>query len=152
MIKKIILWIFFILYIALLIYLTLFSKYYGRNIISREWNKEVFDNYIHNSLNLIPFKTISKYIIPIKNVLSRGFRVNILGNLIAFMPFAFFLPKLFKRQNNLKVFTITMILIVLVIELLQFLTLAGCCDIDDLILNVLGAVIMFQEGFHQTFE
>ena len=66
-----------------------------------------------------------------------------MGNIIACMPFAFFLPLLFKKQNNLKVFTLTMILIVLIIELLQFITLSGSFDIDDLILNVLGAVILF---------
>ena len=36
-----------------------------------------------------------------------------------------------------------MICIVVGIELLQFITISGCCDIDDVILNVLGSLIMF---------
>jgi len=36
-----------------------------------------------------------------------------------------------------------MIIIVVVIELLQFVTMSGACDIDDLILNVLGASIIY---------
>lgn len=31
----------------------------------------------------------------------------------------------------------------IIIELLQFVTLSGVCDIDDVILNVAGACIMF---------
>ena len=36
-----------------------------------------------------------------------------------------------------------MIIVVLLIEGLQFLTLSGSCDIDDLILNVFGACILY---------
>lgn len=59
------------------------------------------------------------------------------------MPFAFFLPILFEKQKKLKNFLLTMICIVVGIELLQFITISGCCDIDDVILNVLGSLIMF---------
>ena len=142
---KINLWIFFILYVMLFVNLTLFSGFYGRNGFTIvKWNKEILDNYLHNSLNVIPFKTILGNIFPLSNILSRVVIVNILGNLIACMPFGFFLPLLFKRQNNLRTFIITMVIIVLIIELLQFITLSGSCDIDDLILNVLGAVMMFE--------
>lgn len=141
---KINLWIFFILYVLLFITLTLFSGFYGRNGFTLvKWNKELFNNYIHNSLNLIPFKTIMEYIMPPNILLSRIVIVNVLGNIFACMPFGFFLPLLFKKQNDFIVFTITMIVIVLIIELLQFATLSGSCDIDDFILNVLGAVIMY---------
>ena len=40
-------------------------------------------------------------------------------------------------------FFITMIIVVLLIEGLQFVTLSGSCDIDDLILNVFGALILY---------
>ena len=36
-----------------------------------------------------------------------------------------------------------MIFIVVLIEILQFVTMSGSCDIDDLILNVLGASIVY---------
>ena len=60
------------------------------------------------------------------------------------MPFAFFLPLLFKKQNNFKTFLLTMICIVTGIELLQFITMSGSCDIDDVILNVSGSLIMYE--------
>ena len=71
------------------------------------------------------------------------FIYNILGNAVALMPFAFFLPILLKKQKKFKNFLVTMICIVIGIELLQFITMSGCCDIDDVILNVVGAVVMF---------
>lgn len=142
---KINLWIFFILYLLLFITLTLFDQFWGRNGFTIvNWNKELFNNYISNSLNIIPFKTIIEYIKAFDSLLdTRAVMTNLLGNIIACMPFAFFLPLLFKKQNNIKRFTITMIVIVLLIELLQFVTLSGSCDIDDIILNVSGALIMY---------
>lgn len=142
---KINLWIFFILYLLLFITLTLFDQFWGRNGFTIvNWNKELFNNYISNSLNIIPFKTIIEYIKAFDSLLdTRAVMTNLLGNIIACMPFAFFLPLLFKKQNNIKRFTITMIVIVLLIELLQFVTLSGSCDIDDIILNVSGTLIMY---------
>ena len=55
----------------------------------------------------------------------------------------FFLPLLFKKQNKLKVFIFTNIMIILTIELLQFLSLSGSFDIDDFLLNILGALITY---------
>ena len=142
---KVNLWIFFGLYLLLFITLTLFDQFWGRNGLTIvNWSKEMLNNYIHNSLNLIPFKTIIGYIGKFDSLLdTRAVMFNLLGNVVACMPFAFFLPLLFKKQNNIKRFALTMIIIVLVIELLQFITLSGSCDIDDIILNVFGALIMF---------
>lgn len=142
---KINLWIFFGLYLLLFITLTLFDQFWGRNGLTIvNWSKEIFDVYIHNSLNIIPFKTIIEYIGAFDSLLdTRAVMFNLLGNIVACMPFAFFLPLLFKKQNSFKKFALTMIIIVLVIELLQFITLSGSCDIDDVILNVSGALIMY---------
>ena len=59
------------------------------------------------------------------------------------MPYGIFLPLIFKKMKKYYKFLITMIFIVVVIELLQFITMSGACDIDDLILNVLGASIIY---------
>ena len=137
--------IWFVIYIILLLTLTLFDQFLGRNGFTLvKWSRELFSNYIENSFNIIPFKTIIEYIKDFNSLLGTDTIVmNLLGNIIAFMPFAFFLPLLFKKQNNLKTFTLTMVIIVLAIEILQFITLSGSCDIDDLILNVSGALLMF---------
>lgn len=142
---KINLWIFFGLYLLLFITLTLFDQFWGRNGLAFvNWSKDMFHNYINNSFNIIPFKTIIEYIGEFYSLLgTRAIMFNLLGNIVACMPFAFFLPLLFKKQNNVKRFILTMICVVLIIELLQFVTLSGSCDIDDIILNVFGALIMY---------
>ena len=136
---KIYLYGIFIIYIITLIQLTLFDSDYGRSGLNIfDWSKENLEVYLENN-NLIPFKTISLYI-------SRQDRVaiiNLLGNLIAFAPMGIFLPLLFKKQNKLKNFILTNIAIILAIESLQFLSLSGHFDIDDLILNLLGALIIY---------
>ncbi len=121
----------FIIYISCLLYLTLFKNYLGRTV----------GNY---EANLIPFKNI--YIIItefIKSKVSlRFFLRNIFGNLIAFMPFAYFLPSIFKISSKKK-FTIITFLIILFIETMQFNLKMGYFDIDDIILNLIGAYLAF---------
>lgn len=130
--SKIINVILFILYISILLYLTLFKNYLGRNI-------GIYD------INLIPFKNI--YIIIsdfIQNEVGLRFFVrNIFGNLIAFTPFAYFFLILFKIEDTKK-FLILMFLIILLIETLQYIFKIGYLDIDDIILNLLGSFIAFK--------
>lgn len=139
------LWIFFILYLVLLITLTLFDEEF-----SRYWqfifvaSKEEINNYFTSQVNLIPFNTIISYIKNYNELLDSSIVIiNIYGNFIAFMPFAFFLPMLFKTQNKFSNYLFTMIFIVLGIEVAQLLTLSGSFDIDDFILNIFGALVMF---------
>ncbi|MDO4283245.1 MAG: VanZ family protein [Clostridia bacterium] len=142
---KINIWIWFLLYMILIFTLTLFDSYFNRGNIKFQFNFEVLKNYFATSCNIIPFQTILKYVLGFMNgnIAPYIFVYNIFGNIVAFMPFAFFLPLLLKKQNKFRNFFITMIEIVGVIEILQFITLNGSCDIDDLILNVSGACMMF---------
>lgn len=136
----------FILYLIIIISLTLFDNYFKRGVLNIfSWNKDIFKYYMENLFNIIPFRII---VMLIKDYINGNISlfvllINILGNFIAFMPFAFFLPILFKKQNNFKTFTLTLLVIVLTIELLQFITLSGVLDIDDIILNTSGACLMF---------
>lgn len=135
------LWIFFILYIILLLTLTLFDPMWGRNGISLP---KLSIEGIINSSNLIPFKTISMYISQFDSMYStRQVILNLFGNFCALMPMAFFLPLLFKKENKFINYFITIVLIVLGIELAQLLTSSGRFDIDDLILNVSGSIVMY---------
>ena len=141
---KINLWIYFILYIILLLILTLFDPMYGRSFSIVDWSKELFNKYINNSFNIIPFHTIIDYISKFNSLYdTKTIMINLLGNLIALMPMAIFLPLLFKKTRKLKNFILTVVIIVFCIEIVQFLTLTGSCDIDDIILNVTGAIIAY---------
>ena len=139
--------IWFILYVIFLLKITLLDSYYFRNgFLLVKWNKVVLYDYYYNVVNLIPFRMIIKLFIEyFDGDLSLTLLIqNIIGNFVVCMPFAFFLPRLLKKENNLKVFLITMFVIVSVIELTQFLTLSGTFDVDDYLLNISGAIIMFK--------
>ena len=101
--------------------------------------------YIKYSSNIVPFKTISTYInaifdgsmnidIPIK---------NLIGNFILFLPMGIYLPFLTKKINKMNVLSIFMIILLFIIEVVQLVTRRGSFDIDDFILNILGALIGF---------
>lgn len=138
--------VWFCLYIVFLLSLTLFDTYFNRNGINIfSLDKNMVKEYMNSSFNIIPFKTIKLYFNSYNGgYLSKSlFLYNIIGNLCALMPLSFFLPLLFKKQNNIIIFILTIILIVIGIESMQFLTLSGSCDIDDLILNLSGSLVLY---------
>ena len=69
--------------------------------------------------------------------------LNLLGNLAAFAPMGVFLPALFRWQRSIFFFTATLTLGITAVEVAQVYTGAGSCDVDDLILNLAGALIVF---------
>ena len=141
---KINLWLFFGLYLLLLTTLTLFDSMWGRNPGNLINTNTDYKQYFENTVNLIPFKTIIGYITQFDSMYSTSTVLfNLLGNLVALMPMAFFLPLLFKKQNKFKYFAITTTGIILLIEFLQLITSSGRFDIDDIILNLFGALILY---------
>lgn len=67
---------------------------------------------------------------------------NLLANLLMFVPMGMALPVLFEEKfNKLWKVVAFVILLVIVIEVVQFLTFSGSADIDDLILNTVGAIV-----------
>lgn len=135
-----------LIYTIVIFSLTLFDEIYGRRgFVLVKWNSQMFDFYIKHAFNIVPFKTIKLFINGyINGVVSfPALMTNILGNFLAFMPYSLFLPLLFKRMNKFSNFLLTIIIIVIVVEILQFLTLSGSCDIDDLILNVSGSIVSY---------
>jgi glycopeptide antibiotics resistance protein len=137
---KINLRIFLGLYLLLFATLTLFDPLWGRNGGFVIWNRELFEMYVQNSLNLVPFKTVLQYFY--RGTISQ-FIVNIIGNLVCLMPLGILLPLNFEKQRKTGIFLMTCVLIVSAVEILQFATLSGSCDIDDLILNVGGAFLIY---------
>ena len=60
-----------------------------------------------------------------------------------FMPMAVFLPCLFRPMQKLWLFALTMFLLLVAVEALQLLLACGSCDIDDVLLNLVGTLIVF---------
>ncbi len=137
---KIILSISFIFYLLALVVLLFLggSRGYVRTDLT-------LIEYMKSSTNFIPFKTISTYIKAIYNG-SMNIDIpiiNLVGNLLMFLPMGLYLPFFIKRINKVSVFSIAMIILLFVIEVIQLVTKRGSFDIDDCILNMLGALIGF---------
>ncbi len=96
-------------------------------------------------LNRVPFLTIRNYLRAYKlgNISLKWVLVNLAGNLAAFAPMGFFLPALYPKQRHFFVFVPTVTVMVALVEIFQYLTRTGSCDIDDLILNTAGAFIIW---------
>ena len=134
------------IYLFNLFVLLFIDSMYGRNNQGWIWsNLDKLDIVAENSVNLIPFKGIGKIVSGVlnNNVSIKVFVTNILGNIFAFMPFAIFLKLISDRCDSIKRFILTMLIIILSVEILQLVTLRGVCDIDDLILNLSGALLLF---------
>ena len=108
----------FILYILLLYYLLLGTE----NAAS--------------GMNFIPFKEITRY-----SIGSRAFFYNIIGNIVLFIPFGYFVSDYLKAKKTHQIL-IPSIIISLTAELIQY-KIGRAFDVDDIILNVLGAILGF---------
>ena len=99
---------------------------------------------IHGGLiNLVPFRSTIRYLTEFDSYNIDIVLMNTLGNVIIFIPFGFLLPLLFKQINNVKMASKIFIKFILLIESLQLLTFTGVFDIDDIMLNMLGALILW---------
>lgn len=136
----------FLIYIFLLIDFTLINDSFGRKIsFVFSADKSRVREYFSQKINIVPFATVKLFLKAYKNdsLNTQVIIENIFGNLIAFMPFAFFVPNIFKRVDKFFKFLIFITLCVLLIEILQIVFLTGSADVDDLILNVGGAVAAY---------
>ncbi len=97
--------------------------------------------------NLLPLKTIRDYFLvlgrddPVGLSLRPYALINFAGNLLAFLPLGLFLPLLFSRQRRLCLFLLTVTAVICLIEVLQYASRRGAMDIDDLLLNLPGALL-----------
>src|SRR5690554_1163807 len=126
--KLVVYYTFFLAYIFFLLYLVFFSKNYGRDIV-------------HNHFNLIPFKSIIEFVLNSAN--ARAFWVNIVGNIVSFLPMGFFLPIVISGLNKIVRTTVVVLLISTIIEINQFIFKVGVFDLDDIILNTIGGLMGF---------
>ena len=126
--RKSLLWL--LLYSLLMLWLL-----FGQRLENRE---EV------GKINLVPFATVRLY----WRVLQRQSSpklvlhsvVNLVGNVALFVPLGWLLPEIgrpFRGVFRTVFFAVSLICLV---EILQYLTGLGSCDIDDLILNTVGVL------------
>ena len=87
-------------------------------------------------VNIIPFKEIFRY-----EAGTYLFYKNILGNVLLFLPFGFFVGY-FIKVKKVSVMLLLTFIVSLSIETIQ-LSIGRVFDVDDVILNVLGGLIGF---------
>ena len=123
-------WLLFYSYIILLCYFLFFSEHYGRDYIPEEYR-----------YNLELFKEIKRFITYRQQLGFESFAVNILGNIMAFAPFGFFLPLLNKNYRKFFLITFFSFVFSLTVELMQLYLKVGIFDVDDMVLNTLGGIL-----------
>lgn len=133
----------FIIYCLLLITILFLNNEYRMGGFQ---NINTFSKEHFETSNLIPFATIIEYVIGVisNDINTSIVIINFATNLLLFAPMGFFIPVLFQiKIKNIKQFVIMIIILTLIVEILQFITYRGSTDIDDIILNTIGAVIMY---------
>ncbi len=132
-------WVFF-LYVLIIIRLIVFKYPYSelRDIMSH-WQKDVVWEGL-SSANFTLFKTIRMYIRYYDRLNSFE---NLFGNILVFIPYGMLYPLAFPKKKDYFIFLPSVFLFVTSIELFQLLSAFGAFDVDDILLNCMGALIGF---------
>ncbi|MGR3742206.1 VanZ family protein [Companilactobacillus sp. DQM5] len=123
---------FFMAYILLLFFLTVFRAQYF------PWEIHFILNRPLSSINFVPLVQTFKLASGASII---DFLYNFYGNILWFIPLGIFVPSLRKKNTSLLQMTLIGATLSVTIEALQFLLMSGISDIDDVIFNVLGVII-----------
>ena len=93
-------------------------------------------------LNLIPFTEILRY-----KIGTPGFNLNVIGNIVIFIPFGYFVSGYVKATKISHILFISVITSTTVESVQRFI--GRSFDVDDILLNVVGAItgFLFYIGF-----
>lgn len=131
--KNLVVYIFFLLYVSIFFFAVFMQN--GKKSISAE--------NIEGYVNLVPVRsTINDFSYLTQHGLIGNMNLfnNIIGNIILFMPLPFFLIRIFNYKKILPIL-LTALLLSLWVEAMQYIFILGVPDIDDVLLNVLGAFL-----------
>lgn len=121
--------ILFALYLAVLLYFLFFAEGF-REAASATYR-----------YNFIPFHEIKRYLRYANRIGYSMVFLNLAGNVLAFLPMGYFVPKLSRRGISFWSMSLYVMEVSMTVEVLQLLTRVGCCDVDDVILNTLGGML-----------
>lgn len=121
----------FILYILLLVYFLFFSEEYGRAAaMEREYQ-----------YNLVPFVEIRRFWVYREQLGNFAVFTNLAGNVIGFIPLGILVPVIFTSFRSGGLIVLSGFALSLLVETIQLITKVGSFDVDDMILNTLGAFL-----------
>lgn len=126
----------FFVYIAVVVKVIIFKYPFADLMaIADSWEKGVILEGL-DTANFKLFKTIRMYID--YSYMLNSFE-NLVGNVVVFMPFGFLLPYIMKNCRHYLILLLNAFLFVLGIEVFQLFSAFGAFDVDDILLNCLGA-------------
>ncbi len=88
--------------------------------------------------NLLPFKTIVRYLLGKKGLIIAG--INLVGNVVLLVPIGFLVPFVYRSMTWKKTLALA-VAAGFVIEGMQVVFRVGIFDVDDVILNGLGVIV-----------
>ena len=90
------------------------------------------------NLNLVPFDSIR---LQLRFFRESWAKMNLVGNVAAFVPFGFLLPLAYPKMRRLAAVLAAGLFATCFIEAFQYVTMLGSCDIDDVMLNEFGCLL-----------
>lgn len=106
-----------------------------------------YKEQLQQNVNLIPLYTIGNYLHVVihrsNDAVFIHCVINLLGNILLFIPAGWMIPMLWKAQRNFFRFFITCAGAIFLVEILQLFTFLGSFDVDDIILNLFGMTLGF---------
>lgn len=130
----------FAIYILVVIKVIIFKYPYAELVkIAALWRRDVIFEGL-GTANFMPFKTIKMYIDYAYKLNSVE---NLAGNVLVFVPFGFLFPFVSRDGEHFFVMLLNAFVFVLGIEMFQLFSAFGAFDVDDILLNCLGASLGF---------
>lgn len=128
----------FAVYCVIMLWL-LYGQRIGQTGTGSYWQR------LESQLVYTPFETIQRFLWVLRHSTNasqiRHAVVNLGGNVIMFVPLGFFVPCIWQKPRKFGWHILAMALTIVVIELTQLFTLLGSCDVDDLLLNLVGTTL-----------
>lgn len=123
-------WCCFLFYIVLVLYIVFGAR--RRHGVSAD--------HFRSFLNFVPFEgKLEDYQSNFAHISRYNFYSDLIGNILLFIPLSFLLMYLFRIKTSIVI--IIALLTSLTIEMTQYFFGVGVADIDDVILNSIGAII-----------
>lgn len=125
------------LYALVLVFVLFVGKGAGAN---SDWS---FVSYVKAYTNLVPFATLAEYArrLAADTINVETVVYNDLGSIALFVPLGVIIPFFFEKLGKLWRCATASLGVSFVIELLQLVLRRGSFDVDDMILNVVGAAV-----------
>lgn len=120
----------FVTYLLMLGYFLFFAEMLGRS--------HVADTYHYN---LILFKEIMRFWNYREQIGMLAVTLNLLGNVVAFVPFGMLVPVFVQRWRSLWYTGLISFELSFFVETLQLITKVGSFDVDDMFLNTVGGIV-----------